>query len=196
MAAPAQVPLDPFAGPWTEESFLDLPDDFRRAELLDGALLVSPHPGTPHMRLSARLWNLFEGARGDDLEALIEVNIRLGPERILIPDISVVAAGAGIDPDVVKWEARHVRMVVEIDGPNRRRFSERIKPALYAAAGIPHMLRIDLTDHGPDASAYDLRDGTWAETARARPGEELILTDPVPLSVDLAALLGAPRLAE
>lgn len=194
MAAPAQVPLDPSTGPWTEERFLALPDDVRRVELLDGSLLVSPNPATPHQRLCSRLCYLLERARPDDLEALEQVNVRLGPERILIPDLSVVAVGPGIDPDVVVWEARHVRMVVEIDGRNRRRFDERVKPALYAAAGIPHLLRIDLTDRGPDAVAYALCDGRWTETARARPGSELVLTDPVGLTVDLAALLRARRL--
>lgn len=194
MAAPAYDPQPDAPEHWTEQGFLDLPDDRRRIELVDGGLLVSPSPGSPHQKLSSRLWYLFERARGDDLDVFEAVNVRLGPDRILIPDLAVVDAGPGIDPDVVVWEARHVRLVVEIDGANRRRTEDQVKPALYAAAGIGHLLRIDLTAAGPDATGYTLHDGRWVETARARPGEELVLDAPVPLTTNLSALLAARRL--
>lgn len=196
MAAPAYPPYPPyFPGPepWTEERFLALPDDLRTIELLDGSLLVSPLPGTRHQRLLARLHAVLDAARPDGLEVLPPVNVRLAPERIVGPDLVVVTTGPGVDPDVVVWDARDVRMVVEIDGGDRRLFAERIKPALYAAAGIPHLLRVDLTPDGPDATAYDLHDGEWASVARAAPGSELVLERPFPVTVDLTALLRASR---
>ncbi|BBG03050.1 putative restriction endonuclease [Pseudonocardia autotrophica] len=159
---------------------------------------MSPSPGSPHRKLSFRLCYLFERARPDDLDVFEAVNVRLGPDRILIPDLAVVDAGPGIDPDAVVWEARHVRLVVgintAIDRANRQSTADQVKPALYAAAGIGHLLRIDLTAAGPDATGYALRDGRWVETARARPGEELVLDAPVPLTTNLAALLAARRL--
>lgn len=175
---------------WTEERFLALPTDRRRVELLDGALLVSPNPARPHQRLSSRLWSVLDRASPDDVEVLEAVNVRLGAERILIPDLAVVTL---VDPDAVTCDASEVRLVVEILGPNRRRPEESVKPALYAAAGIPHYLRIDLTADGPDAIAYVLADGHYRDTARARPGERLRLTEPITVEVDLAALLTARR---
>ncbi|MDN5918405.1 MAG: Uma2 family endonuclease [Pseudonocardia sp.] len=198
MAAPTGTTVDqtdripdPAAGHWTEERFLGLPTDRRRVELLDGALLVSPNPARPHQRLSFRLCALLDGARPDDVEVLEAVNVRLGPERILIPDLAVVTL---VDSDGVTCEASETRLVVEILGPNRRRTGEAVKPALYAAAGIPHYLRIDLGPDGPEATAYALSDGRYRETVRARPGERLCLTEPIVLDVGLAALLAAGRL--
>lgn len=182
--------VDTAVGHWTEERFLELPTNRRRVELLDGALLVSPNPARPHQRLSSRLWAALDLACPDDLEVQEAVNVRLGPERILIPDLAVVTL---LDPDGVTCAASEVRLVVEILGPNRRRTGEAVKPALYAAAGIPHYLRIDLTPDGPDATGYALSDGHYRETTRARPGERLHLTDPVALDVDLAALVSAHR---
>lgn len=181
---------DPVAGHWTEERFLELPTDQRRVELLDGALLVSPNPARPHQRLSSRLWAALDPACPYGLEVQEAVNIRLGPERILIPDLAVVTL---VDSDGVTCEASEVRLVVEILGLNRRRTDEAVKPALYAAAGIPHYLRIDLGPDGPEATAYALSDGRYRETDRARPGERLRLTEPIALDVDLAALLAARR---
>lgn len=185
--------IDAAVDHWTEERFLELPTDRRRVELLDGALLVSPNPGLPHQRLSSRLWALLDRARPDDVEVLEAVNVRLGGERILIPDLAVVTPA---DPDGVTCEASEVRLVVEILGANRRRTDEAVKPALYAAAGIPHYLRIDLTPDGPDATVYALSEGRYRGTSRARPGERLRLTEPVALDVELAALLAARRLPD
>lgn len=188
MAAPA-YPLVPGPEPWTEERFLALPDDLRTVELLDGALLVSPLPGTPHQRLLVQLAAVLLAACPDGLEVLPPVNVRLAPGRIVGPDLVVVGTGPEVDPDVVVWDARHVRLVVEIDGAGRRGFAERIKPMLYAEAGIPHLLRIDLTPSGPDATMHDLRGSTWEPVARARPGETLVVREPLPFTVDPAALL-------
>lgn len=178
---------------WTEERFLELPTDRRRIELLDGALLVSPNPARPHQRLSSRLWAVLDRACPDGLEVQEAVNIRLGPERILIPDLAVVTL---VDPDGVTCEASEVRLMVEILGPNRRRTDEAVKPALYAAAGIPHYLRIDLTAAGPDATVYALSGDRYREASRVRPGERLRLSEPIRLDVDLTALLAARRLPD
>lgn len=176
--------------PWTEERFLALPAN-RCVELLDGALLVSPSPGGPHQRLSSRLWYLLERARPDDVEALEAVDVRVGAGKILIPDLAVVrGSGAGH----TTWDAADVALVVEILGPNAGPMDRAVKPGLYAAAGIGHHLRVELGPDGPDATLHRLDRGRYREIARAHPGRTLTLTGPVALSVDLAALLAAPRL--
>ena len=126
------------------------------------------------------------------------VNVRRGPDRPLPPELAGAAAGPASDPDAVVWEARHVRLVVgintAIDRANRQSTEDQVKPTLYAAAGIGHLLRIDLTAAGPDATGYALHEGRWVEAARARPGEDLVLDAPVPLTTNRAALLAARRL--
>lgn len=96
------------------------------------------------------------------------INVRVAPGRILIPDIAVTT-----DPgaDVTVSDAADVAMVVEIVSRGSVVADPAIKPQLYAAAGVPHYLRIELGDGGPGAVAYTLRVGRYREAARAEPGE-------------------------
>ena len=90
MAAPVPE-LSEYVGPWTEEDFLALPVD-RRVELLDGALLVSPSARGKHQRLSSRLAIAFDAVVPVGLEVLEAVNVRVGPDKILIPDLVMITA--------------------------------------------------------------------------------------------------------
>ncbi|MGI8814078.1 MAG: Uma2 family endonuclease [Pseudonocardia sp.] len=171
-------------GPWTEDEFLALPED-RYIELLDGALLMSPYAGSRHQRLSSRLWRALEAARPSGMEVLETVNVRIGPNRILIPDLVVVTR---LDDDVTVFDAADVVLVVEIVSPGSVAADRAIKPRLYAEAGIPGYLRVELS--GPTALPHRLRDGRYVCD---EPGPVLRLTEPFAAEVDLAALLTADR---
>ena len=175
--------------PWTEEDFLALPVD-RRIELLDGALLVSPMARGGHQRMSFRVSVALDAAAPEGLEVLETVNVRVAPGRILIPDI-VVINKPGLD--VVVYDPAVVVMVVEITGKGRPAADRAIKPALYARAGIPHYLRIELRDGGPVGFVYRLVKRRYVEVARSAPGQPLVLTEPIAVTLDLAALAAATR---
>lgn len=125
------------------------------------------------------------------MEALEAVNVRVGAGKILIPDLAMVRGSAD---DHTTWDAADVALVVQVLGPNAGPTDRAVKPGLYAAAGIAHRLRIELGPGGPDATLRRLREDRYRVLVRARPGEEPALTEPVALTVDLAALLAAPRL--
>jgi len=129
---PAPVDLFDHVGPWTEEDFLDLPED-RRVELLDGELLVSPAARHPHQRLSFRLAAVLDAVAPAGFEVLEAVNVRVAPGRILIPDIAVITSPGA---DVTVSEAAEVAMVVEIVSRGSVVTDRAVKPQLYAAAGI------------------------------------------------------------
>jgi Uma2 family endonuclease len=195
MASPAQhdqhdqpVLLD-HVGPWTEEEFLALPDD-RRIELLDGGLLVSPGPGGRHQRMSSQLWHALGRAAPDWLEVLKTINVRVGPDRILIPDL-VVVTNPGLDLKV--WDPADVAMIVEIVSPGSVAADRAIKPQLYATAGIEHYLRIELGRPGPSSVAYRCERGHYVEVASSAPGQLMRLTEPFPVEIDLAELAAATR---
>lgn len=173
-------------GPWTEQDFLALPED-RRIELVDGGLLVSPHAGRPHQRLSFRLAVALDAAVAAGFEVAESINVRVGPGRILIPDLAVVT-----DPgaDGVVADAAQVAMVVEIVSPGSVAADRAVKPPLYAAAGIPHYLRVELTESGASGVAYQLKGGRYSEVAR---GERLRLVEPFPVELDLPALARRTR---
>lgn len=172
-------------GPWTEADYLALPEDNRRIELLDGGLLMSPSASVPHQRLSSRLWLTLERARPDGMEVLEAVNVRLGTGRILIPDLAIVRH-SGVDRVVL--EAAEVAMAIEIVSPGSVAVDRAIKPRLYAEAGIPHYVRIELA--GPTAILGWLV-GERYELAAA--GPMLRMRDPFPVDLDLAALIAADR---
>jgi Uma2 family endonuclease len=175
--------------PWTEAEFLALPVD-RRVELLDGALLVSPSARLRHQRLSFRLAIALDAAVPPGLEVLEAINIRVGPGKILIPDLAVVTV-PGLDLSVC--EAADVVQVVEITSPGNAAVDGAVKPQLYAQAGVPHYLRIELDEAGPRALVYRLQHGRYAEVAYVDPGQPLVLTEPIVVTLDLAALAAATR---
>jgi Uma2 family endonuclease len=190
MASPTSTDLLDHEGPWTEEEFLALPVDNRRIELLDGGLLVSPLAASRHQRLSSWLWSALAAAAPEGFEVLPPVNVRVGPGRILIPDIVVVTT-PGVD--VVMYHAAVVAMVVEIVSPGSVTADRAIKPQLYVAAGIRQYLRVELGGAGLWAVAYRLRRGRYAEVTRVESGERLRLTRPFALEVDLGELAARTR---
>lgn len=189
MAQPASDLLLDHVGPWTEAEFLALPED-RRIELLDGELLVSPSARRVHQRLSFRLATALDAAAPPGFEVLEAINVRVGPGRILIPDLAVVT-----DPgaDDVVADAAAVALVVEIASPGSVAADRAVKPALYAAAGIPGYLRVDLGADGVDAAAYRLAGGRYVVSGRAASGQRLRLTEPFPVELDLARLAATTR---
>lgn len=178
--------LDPLVHPdrWTEDDFFALPEN-RYVELLDGNLLVSPSSSHMHQWLSFQLCAVLNAAAPRGTLVFEAVNIRLAPDRIFIPDLAVIA-----NPNLLSLvsPASAVRMVVEITSPGNAYIDRGMKPQLYAQAGIPHYLRVELTDGLPTVLVFGLHGDRYVETARFAPGEITMLTEPFPVAFDLAAL--------
>lgn len=188
MAAPVPEMFE-HLDPWTEEDFLALPAD-RRVELLDGALLVSPSARVRHQRLSSRLWAALDAVVPVGLEVLEAINVRVGPGKILIPDLAVVST-PGLDLTVC--EATDVALIVEITSPGNAVADRAVKPQLYAQAGIPHYLRVELGAAGPCAAVCRLERDHYVQVASIDPGRPLVLAEPIAVTLDLATLAAATR---
>lgn len=178
--------IDLHFGPWTESDYFALPEDHRRIELLDGSLLVSPDPTVPHQRVGARLWGALDRLCPSGLEVLPPVNVRLASGRILIPDLAVVTR-LGIEGLTV--EAADVALALEIVSPGSVAADRAIKPVLYAQAGIPIYVRIELAG-GPVAIVGHLVGDRYVISA---PNQILRLDDPFRAEIDLPALLAPER---
>lgn len=190
MAAGVHAHVLEHVGPWTEQDYLALPADGRRIELLDGSLLVSPSAGYRHQRLSFHLCYALAVAAPEGFEVLEAINVRIAPGRILIPDLAVVST-PGVERTVV--DPADVALVVEITSPGNAVVDRAIKPELYAQAGIPHYLLIELGASPPTAVLFGLCRGRYAPMRRVGPGKRLRLDDPFTVDVDLAALATATR---
>lgn len=79
-------------------------------------------------------------------------------------------------------------MVVEITSPGNTHVDRGVKPQLYALAGIPHDLRVELDRGAPTALVFGLDGDQYIETACFAPGETTRLGAPFPVEFDLAAL--------
>jgi Uma2 family endonuclease len=102
-----------------------------------------------------------------------------------------VVSTPGVERTVA--EPADVALVVEITSPGNAVVDRALKPTLYAQAGIPNHLLIELGAEPPTAIVFGLRRGHYAETRRVDPGERLRLDEPFDVDVDLTALAIATR---
>ena len=185
---PDRIPPGPIK--LTYEDYVDLPDDGRRYEILDGELEVSPAPAPRHQAVLRDLTlavyaHVRERRLGEVYFAPIDVI--LADTSIVQPDFVFIAAGRatiitgrGIEgpPD----------LAVEILSPWSIRRDRVVKAALYARYGIRHYWIVD-----PDARILE---EYAAETAEYRlvgrhEGAGTVRTAVFPdLEIDLGAIWG------
>nr|WP_011265278.1 Uma2 family endonuclease [Streptomyces sp. FQ1]AAX51383.1 unknown [Streptomyces sp. FQ1] len=177
------------AGPWTLDAVLALPEDTtQRVELVGGQLMMSPAPGLPHQRASHRLHVLLEQAAeaaGADVEVFEGINV-IVPDGLLIPDLAVIDAVAA-EESPVAVPAQDVLAVVEIASPSTRVTDRKLKPALYAAAGIEHYWRIEL-EPAPRLLVGRLQNGSYADLPPFLAGAVAHVDEPFPVAFDPASL--------
>ncbi|MFE4873855.1 Uma2 family endonuclease [Streptomyces sp. NPDC056682] len=184
------VAYDQHTGPWTVEDVLQLPEDARnRIELVGGSLMMSPAPGYPHQRVSRRLANLLDAAAeaaGAPVEIFEAVNVVV-PDGLLIPDIAIVDAAAAAAAEATT-DAHDVLVVVEIASPSTRVADRKMKPHLYAAAGIAHYWRVEL-EPAPRIYFGELRPGgLYVDQAVVQAGETGRIERPFPFEINPAGL--------
>jgi Uma2 family endonuclease len=161
---------------WTVDEVLALPEEqtlLQRAELIDGALLVSPWPGLEHQRLLRKLQLAFVPALPDGTELLPGVNVRVGAQRLLIPDLVILNCTA---VDTLAYAASDVLLAAEIVSPSTKVQDRVLKRAVYAEALISYYLLVE-PQEPVSATLFALEGDEYVPITKSENGE-LRLTRP------------------
>jgi Uma2 family endonuclease len=131
----------------TEAEFMARPDREALAELLDGEVIVSPSATTRHQLIVGELFLVLRDwarAHPGHTVLLSPLDTRFGVDRILQPDVFVVAAA----PGELDFPVRHTpALCVEVLS-SRPDYDRRTKRLVYGQAGVPEYWVID-----PDGGA-------------------------------------------
>ncbi|WP_460339408.1 Uma2 family endonuclease [Actinoallomurus acanthiterrae] len=177
-------------GHYTVADWLNLPEIAGpRVELIDGAFVVSPPPVSKHQVCAARLVQILDDAAPDDMEAVQTLAVRTATE-VAIPDV-VVSDFETLRSETAALLPEQTYLAAEIVSPGNRRRDYQDKPRIYAAAGIPIFLRIELIGANPPyVEVLSLRDGAYVSVAHVDAGQSVKLTEPFPVEFDPARLIG------
>lgn len=153
-------------GGWRYEHLLELPDDGKRYEIIDGELYEMPSPSWIHQVIL------------DNLMALLRpLAVARGSRMFVAPLDLFLAGGRPVQPDLFylgpNWkELRTGRgiegvpeLVIEILSPSNPDHDRVRKRELYARAGVQEYWLVD-----PEARVIEvlaLRDGEYEQHARA-----------------------------
>lgn len=103
------------AGGLTRAELDALPDDGRRHELIDGAIIMTPSPEIGHQRIVLRLAIALDAVLvTTDLEVVIAPFDVLLNDNVVEPDILVAPSGALVGRQL----AAAPRLVVEVRSPS------------------------------------------------------------------------------
>ncbi len=172
-------------GPWTFDDLDQLPDNGWRYEVVDGSLLMTPPPTDFHQAVGRRLFLQLVRQAPPEWEPVYEVAFRVRTDG-RVPDLAVFPAGMPVRPRKVAYQASDFALLIEVVSPSTRGMDRVLRPAEYAAAGVPFYWRVE-TEPAVEVFAYELVDGAYIERARVSKGIAQV-PGPFSLSIDVDAL--------
>lgn len=167
------------------EDLFASPDDGNRYEVLDGALVVTPPPGTVHQTVAGRLFVILDqAARACGLRAFFApLAWRIGPGQVPGPDLMVVSPHA-ITPRAIE---RPPLLVVEILSPRGRGRDLSEKRRLYAEGGAHWYWLVD--PEVPSLTILRLAGLAYDEEATVEGATVYVTEEPLPVRVVPAELV-------
>jgi len=163
----------------TVEDMKNMPDDEFRYELDDGVLIVSPAPSRLHQLAVTRLAVILTAACPAGLVVLAGVGVNITRFQHRVPDVAVVRAGSVGD----FFEETPPELVVEVASPRTRLYDRNRKKDVYAGFGIPAYWIVEPDLDHPELTVFELRSGTYEQTAHVAGDQEYRVVIPFPVTV-------------
>ena len=127
---------------WTAERVRGLPDDGKRYEVVDGELLVTPSPRTPHQRALGELYlSLAQYVRAAGIGEVFfsPSDVEFDSRTLLQPDLFVVPLNEG--RPIRNWsEIQRLLLAVEILSPSSARYDRLTKRRVYQRQGVEYWI--------------------------------------------------------
>jgi Uma2 family endonuclease len=153
------------------KDYAALPDDGRRYEILDGALSVTPAPGSAHQIILANLFRVVDAhvrAHGLGIVLFAPLDVILTGSSIVQPDLVYLA-----NDRMHRISRRGIEgaptVLVEVMSPGTTSIDRTRKYGLYARHGVPFYWIVD-----PEARVVDVyrTDGKAYALAQRAEGHE------------------------
>ena len=149
----------------TYDEYVQLPDDGRRHEIIDGEHCVSPSPGSSHQNASRHIqFALYDQIEKTGMAQVFNapMDLELSPVDVVQPDLIVVLNERReiILPSRIRGVPD---LVVEILSPSTADRDQGVKRLLYEAAGVPEYWVVDIEDRA--VLKYVLSDEGYGEAS-------------------------------
>jgi Uma2 family endonuclease len=172
----------------TYDDYVDLPDDGKRYEILDGELAVTPSPLIRHQQVSANLYRLLDRyVRRHDAGLLLYAPVDVIPDHstVVVPDLVFVHKARC---EIVSERAVEGApdLIVEILSPGTGRRDRGIKLTLYARFGVAHYWIVDPLRQTIEIRERDVRG--YRVTGRFKGRDKCASTLWPDLTIDLAKI--------
>jgi Uma2 family endonuclease len=171
----------------TVEDMKNLPDDEFRYELDDGVLIVSPAPSTLHQLAVTRLTVILSAACPVELVVLAGVGVNISEFQHRVPDVAVVRA----ESLESFFQETPPELVVEVASPRTRLYDRNRKKDVYGSFGIPTYWIIEPDKDHPGLTVFELRSGSYEQTAHVIGDEEYRAMVPFPVTIVPSKLVTA-----
>ena len=117
-----------------------------------------------------------------------EMSVVLGPLDRLEPDVMLVEEHAVSDLEQTWYPADAVPLVVEVVSPESAHRDRKLKPRMYADAGIRHFWLVEENDGRAVVHTYELDPVESRYRISGIHRDRLSVTVPYPVDADLAAI--------
>ncbi|MGE5829208.1 MAG: Uma2 family endonuclease [Micromonosporaceae bacterium] len=168
----------------TIEDVLQLPERSPRIELVDGVMLVVPSPTLDHQDIVVLLAAWLRAHAPKRLHASLGVGVAVAPNHTYEPDVVLLQARPG-GGGLHFFPPEEFVLVVEVVSKGTTKRDRLVKPAGYAAAGIPYYWRVEQSP--VHVFAYRLGpDGHYI--AQADSADVLRLDEPFPIALPISEI--------